>query len=511
MNKKFVITIVGGGAGGVSSFIQLVNKFISLNNKNVSITLIEKDKENMGAGIPYSTYYDESILNMRYQKMSILPDDPQNVLNWIKNNKEKWQNKYPDFDFENDPYPPRSLYGIYLKNVFNDSLEKAKSFGVECNIIYDTVLDIKKVGLKNEVILQNKDKIITDKIILCLGNYPATTYQELIGKENYFEWFWSDEKTLAVIPENSTVGVLGSGLTAIDISNTILSNRKDVKVFFVSQNGLLPKVQAVLINPISKSILNDKVNSLIKKKGKLLLNDLIGVLKKEIENAHKESIDWDKVLHLEKSPLEIITQDIEDAKTNKSSDWQSVLASTSDIIENFWDKLSDEDKQRFLKEYQGIWFVYRHAMPLKNAEKISNYLKSEKLAIYSGIKSVIYNENNKSFVLDLKDNKIEVPFLINATGAGEDIKKINSVLVKNLLQSGIFTPNKFGGINVDFETCGVLNSHSVISKNIYSIGYLTKGVHFYTNDVGRIAEHARRVVKYITKNKLWLQKIFSSN
>jgi hypothetical protein len=49
---------------------------------------------------------------------------------------------------------------------------------------------------------------------------------------------------------------------------------------------------------------------------------------------------------------------------------QAALLATEDIVGRIWDQLSPEAKQRFGCSYKTLWTVYRHPMPLVNAEKI---------------------------------------------------------------------------------------------------------------------------------------------
>jgi uncharacterized NAD(P)/FAD-binding protein YdhS len=134
-------------------------------------------------------------------------------------------------------------------------------------------------------------------------------------------------------------------------------------------------------------------------------------------------------------------------------------------------------------------------MPLKNAEKILSFLKEGRLEVRSGIQSVAFDDRGSRFNIGFKDGEtISVPFVINATEAGLDITKLDSPLIKNLLDSHMIMANPFGGIDVDFNTCKIMGKDGKPSDQLYSIGYLTRGVHFYTNDVARIAEYARRVV-----------------
>lgn len=424
--------------------------------------------------------------------MSIFPDNENHVTEWLTENKSKWINKYPNFEPERDPYPPRSLYGIYLEDVYEKGLLKAKEKGISVELVQGSVVDVQQDN--NGVMIKCDDgkEIKSDKVVLALGNFPSTTYKELQGKLGYFPSFWSDEKTLASIPKDAPIVILGTRLTAIDAVLTLLSNGYN-KVTLASRSGLLPKVQAVTLQPVYKDILLNKVQK-SSNNGQISLDRLVQILKEQIEEVYGEAIDWSQVLNPAGAALEIIEKDIEASKNGNASKWQSVLASTSNIIETFWNMLTLEDRTLFLQKYMSIWYVYRHAIPLKNGEKIFKFLKNRQLEICSGVQSVKYDDEQKTFIVQCANKTISTSYIINATEAGLDIAQIETPLIQNLLKSGLFKPSKYGGIDVDLKTSRVINQNGEVSEAIYTIGYLTRGVHFYTNDVGRIAIYAKQIV-----------------
>jgi uncharacterized NAD(P)/FAD-binding protein YdhS len=161
--------------------------------------------------------------------------------------------------------------------------------------------------------------------------------------------------------------------------------------------------------------------------------------------------------------------------------------------------MSVNDRMRFDREYKTVWAVYRHPMPVINAKKILNALKSGQLDIKQGqthVKAVGKEGFEIGFI-----NRHDVPFalkssyIINATGQETDVTKFESILIQRLINKELIAPHPNGGIFVDFYTSGVKGKSGKDIHGLYALGEITRGVHFFTNGVvpnmvcsGRIAD-----------------------
>src|SRR5262245_44827969 len=110
------VIIIGGGPAGISALIQIVNSCIERKFKNISIIVVEKSAD-VGPGLPFSTSEPVHILNLPAEIMSPDPKNPTLFINWLKENPKKWGPLYPEIDIEKTKFPPRSLYGLFLKEL----------------------------------------------------------------------------------------------------------------------------------------------------------------------------------------------------------------------------------------------------------------------------------------------------------------------------------------------------------------------------------------------------------
>nr|POF17927.1 methionyl-trna formyltransferase [Quercus suber] len=88
------------------------------------------------------------------------------------------------------------------------------------------------------------------------------------------------------------------------------------------------------------------------------------------------------------------------------------------------------------------------------------------------------------------DGILRTDYVIEGTGPESDPLRLPSKLVHNCLGARLIETNPFGGIKIDPTTLQA-------SQNLYMIGSLTRGAHFYSTAIDRNVVHAGRIVDSI--------------
>ena len=476
---KSDLVIIGGGAGGiavVAHIMELVKKGKQLR----SITLIEKSNS-VGPGLAYSNACVGTILNMEASKSGIYADDPEHFTRWMELH-------FPNL--KEPLYPQRQLFGAYLSSVLDNLVKDASQNGINFRVINDEAIDISPIDEDLEVVLNQGTRIQTANAVLALGNFLTTLNPKLGGFPGFFSSPWP-LKQLKVIESDAPVSILGSGLTAIDVAISLVENGHRGNIKFISRNGRLPKVRGIASGYQRRYIMHSLARDLESSEGEVF-GKVVSIIKREIESLeggkHYEYSD----LKLFTDPLEGLQADIKDAE-NGTILWQEVLKATTPVIERYWNCMSSKEKAVFLRDYIGIWFQFRYAMPLENARKIRMLMEKGQLRIVrsaSGTRSDTRWDGNH-FAVATNEGNIQSKYLIEAVGQEHNPSSIKSALMERLLSKGILKPHAAGGISVDFSTLSA-------TKNIHVIGSMTRGTHFFTNSVDRIAIHASRIADSIT-------------
>ena len=228
--KKITLGIIGGGASGIILAYNLVKY------TDYMFNIVIYDHHNFQGGLAYSTKNDNHILNMKPSLMSGDICDSLHFENWLYNIK-----LYP----KDQSYPPRHMYKKYLDNLLlyvkNKSQGQNLNFKMLNEYAKDIEIDNSKYLVKTELTSST-----FDAIVIAIGhNKPKTVYNsdDIIA--------YQFDKLPRVL--GGRVGIIGSGLTAIDAVVEVLSKPQSQEtVFCFSDTGLLPAVQ-----PCGESIVDE--------------------------------------------------------------------------------------------------------------------------------------------------------------------------------------------------------------------------------------------------------------
>ncbi|GEM_PF-965247 len=502
----YKIAIIGGGANGVSVLNELVNQLTAASTEHVEISLYEKSGI-FGAGLAYGTKHDAHILNMPSSTMSAVGGDPTDFHEWLKKPHEPNLHPYFNAQAEARDFVPRKIFGMYLEDLYKNALKQAEDHGINIEIFNEEALDV----------TENKDSVVVwsdgksrefNQTVLCLGNQPPTFGRELKGVPGYFHHAWPEKNITDNIPNDEEVYVIGSSLTAVDVFITLQEKGHSGPIHFVSRQGVLPKVRTFAEAYDLQFLTPENIQCLTENGQKeLSLEDVSQLFMKEFKAAGAAVPNIDEILSIPlDSPKEILKQDVKIAE-QEHVEYFSVLKAADEVIGHVWNAISLKDRERFDAHYRTLWNAYDYPMPMQNARKILNALENGQLSVDGGFRSLEYDPKSKEFLLTCADkDKTQPPavrrarFVINATGQGMSLEKLESPIVQNALDSGTITPHLLGGVNVDFSTGAVGNARGQYSNRIYAVGSLTRGVHFYTNSINENAKAGKNTVTQIVKN-----------
>jgi uncharacterized NAD(P)/FAD-binding protein YdhS len=484
-NRNISVAIIGAGASGTILAHQIIEKVSGITDACVKVYLIEKEG-NHGPGLAYSTPLSAHILNMRADTLGILNGDPLHFVKWLNEQDKEISNIKNTLGDIN--YPPRYVYGKYLKTVLDATVKKAGSYRCSIELISGEVADIDQNGRAFSVKMADGSEINVDNVVLAPGNFPGAFLSELKGKKGYIPYPWPVSEIAEHIPRDKPVCIMGAGLSAIDTLITLIESGHREKITFLSRNGLLPKVQGPAYNYPLKYVNRENIDRYLSESGQNSISfDLVKRLyMDEMETAVGKKINWLDVFNPQESASQILEKDISRAESGVIP-YQAALTTSGPLTGYIWNSMSIDDRMRFDREYKTVWAVYRHPMPIINAKKILNVLKSGQLDIQQGRTSVKAG-GKEGFEIDVITRLgvpfvIKTSFIINATGQETDVTKFESTLIKRLINKGLISPHPNGGIYVDFNTSGVKEKSGKDIPGLYALGEITRGVHFFTNGI----------------------------
>lgn len=467
MNEN-TVAIVGGGFCGV----MLVANLISQAQNPLNIVLIERTPR-LGKGVSYGTVDPNHLLNVPTIKMGAFANKPEHFFHWALSNETLWKKAIPAFaslKITPQAFLPRMLYGIYLEFILSEAIEKASKKGIKFSSINAEVIDLQLKDRSIDVLLSNGKNLTASAAILAIGLPPSKNLNIQSPSKRYIQNIWDSESTSLLqsnyfsqmLPE-TTVVIIGSGLTMVDISLTLINHGYQGKIIALSKEGKLPEKQRGVIKayPI---FLNDK------KMPKKILNLL------QIFRQH---------LHVGKE---------------QGYDWRSVFDSIRPVTGPIWIQLPLKEKKRFLRCLLSLWNRHRHRSAPECLEKIEKHQADKKFVLFSGkVLKVEQGEDEKVIVSYLKKGSekvesIHADFVFNCSGAETNLAKNDQQLIKNLLKNHLILPDDLNlGIQVTVK--GEVKGKA--KGLLFAVGHILFGERFETIAVPELRNQCSELAVHI--------------
>ncbi len=414
------VAIVGAGFSGTMLALNL------LEQADVEVLLIERDRHRMGAGVAYSSSENSHLLNVRAGNMSAFADRPDHFCDWLAARGLGCD----------AAFVTRATYGRYLREALADAMER---YGRRLKLVDDEVLDIEERGGQVTLGLVNGGLIEADRAVLAIGNLPPHDPPALAGLSlpawNYIGDPWAGDFTEGLAPD-ATVMVVGTGLTAVDVILRLVGQGFTGPIVALSRRGLrphrhlegLPRPKPVLAKPAPE------------------LSELVGWARGEA----------------------------------RARDWRLVVDSIRPITQMMWASADADKRARFLRHLRPFWDVHRHRLAPEVADRIDALVASGQLSFRAGKIARVAVEHDGLAVswLPRGEDALTVTRaarMINCTGPQGDLLRSSDPLVKRMLASRRISPDALR-LGLDIDRDGhVVDAKGRPSEHILAIGPMTRG------------------------------------
>ncbi len=450
------ITIIGGGASGTLTAVNLLR---NSGDKPLTISLVEKRAE-VGRGVAYSTDHDLHFLNVPAGKMSAFPDDPDNFHQWLLSN---------GFDYAASDFVPRKLYGRYLRELLDDTIAGASPNAV-LNIINDEAENIIFEGDTANVILHSGETIASDKVVLAFGNFPpphpSVPDLRFTEQPKYVRNVW-EKDILSITDKDDAVLVIGTGLSMVDVALRLNDGGHKGPIYVISTRGLVPSVHKLGFNyePFNDTLLKfERITDILK----------------EVRKRAVASSDHD-------------------------SDWRAVIDSIRPATQQLWLGLPLAEKRYFMQHLSRHWNAARHRMPPQVAERMERMKAAEGFHLLSGrLKHISVTEDGRflvNYTVNGQQNYLEVDAIMNCIASQANFSKIESPLVKNMMEAGLIRCDALC-LGLDALPNGALiGADGKTSDKIFTLGTALKGILWETTAIPEIRVQAKELGKMLVDSE----------
>lgn len=445
------IAIVGAGYSGTALALNLYRQA----THPLQIYLCEK-RGAFGLGDAYSTPYAFHLLNVRTEDMSAFDDEPHHFMDWLAAQPDLM--KYLDqTESLNQQFAPRLFYGKYLQAMLMQACENESALA-KIELIKADITDITIKNDKATLLSEEHSPILADKVVLALGNNPASHFPFPVPKAMHTINNPWDFTAPTQIEADQSVLILGTGLSMIDTVLTLYHQKHRGPIYALSRRGLTPLPHAP------------------KKSSHALTAD---ELPKKIVPTSK---------YLRKTAR---------SHVDDGGDWRAIVDAFRKHITNTWYNAAIADKKRFLRHLLPYWNVHRHRVHIEIAALLDKMVATGQLKILGGrVITVEANHVQVQLRKQTKPTKLAVDWLINCMGPALNLK-MYSPLLQSLHDQGFVLLDELK-IGLATDQSGALKiKDGGYSKMFYTLGALTRGTHWEITSVPDIRKQCHALAKQL--------------
>jgi len=450
------ILIIGGGLSGAMLAAQLLR----LPGRR-EILIVEPRRE-LGRGEAYSAVELGHTLNGNAARMSVDPDNADDLTQWLTAFIEG--GGWPESDQQHVPvselFPPRGMFGLYVQQRLAEAQALGESNGSMAEHVRGEVVDLQLADDRVLLTLNDGQTLGGRFAVLATGMFPAarTPQTESTGLNAAALDPW-DVTAMRQLDPQSTVLIIGSGLTMVDavVSLEQAGHRGPIEVF--SRHGLLPHVRR---QPPAWADFLAEDHSLRSPR------QLMRALREQCRHAQAQGIDW-------QAPLDTVRAH----------------------IGRLWSQASDVQRRQFVRHVRPWWESHHHRSPPLSAELVARLHEEGRLRIQAASFKGLASSSDGAVGIRIRRRGeagltvVQGAALINSSGIEYDWRRVARPLPQQLLARGLIQPGPLA-LGIAARPDGaVLNAQGEPAERLFAMGPPLRGMWWESTAVTDVASQAK--------------------
>ncbi|WP_247041145.1 FAD/NAD(P)-binding protein [Arthrobacter rhizosphaerae] len=461
------IAIIGLGAAG-ACMLDSIEQALGCET-NISLTLYDPTDEPW-VGRVFQADGDWVIANVPVPAMSLRHGDSSHAQRWLER-KGLLDQHGGATDFF-----PRALYGRYIAEHADDLVQGMRRRGWHVEFVQEKATSLEPNGASGYTVGSRGRRDEHDYVILCAGGSVLSDPFNLASSEGYIADPYPARERLREIPPDAEVGVLGSGLTAVDVALSLKALGHAGPVRLYSRSGTLPLVRRPGPDWTAEHLTHDRILDISSPTDGLRLTDLEQLFDLEVQAWGGDAKGLFPPPQVDE-PLEWLRWQLEHPHGSEDMGTFIFQKSVPFIWGDIWHALNPHDKQQVITSSMLRNITSRCCpMPRVNAEKLLGMLESGQASCRGGLQSVVPAQDG--FDVHLGSTIEHVDIMVNAiTPATYGVHPGVQGLVESAVGHGLARGHSQGGIEIAADTGAILGSTE--PERVYALGDLTRGAFFF--------------------------------
>ena len=422
------LLIIGAGLSGTALAANLLHE----SQTHRAILVDQSPRTDFGPA--YRTDCQLHFLNTRAQAMSAFPAHPEHFIHWAAARGEPATPGY---------FARRSVYRSYLQDISDEVIASER-----VHYAQDSAVALRPLHNGWTCELASGENLSASFVVLAFGvGSPATldAAATVAHHPAYIADIWAsgDQE----FPKGARrIGLIGSGLTAIDVLLAGEAQGLRPNYTLVSRHGFLPQRHAA---------------------------------------SHGDPVAPPPQV----SSIRELVRSVRQAAA-AVPDWRSVLDAMRPHLTEYWLALSEADQARFLRHLRPYWEVHRHRMPPQVGDAVDRLRGEGRLKIRPGHIQTIEAEGEQLRMRLLHGEDEVFDAVINCTGL-PSASAWDSHLLRQLVGDGYARYDSHRlGVQCDSEG-RILGEHE--GGRLFALGFLRRGQLYESTAARELGIQAREI------------------
>jgi uncharacterized NAD(P)/FAD-binding protein YdhS len=191
---------------------------------------------------------------------------------------------------------------------------------------------------------------------------------------------------------------------------------------------------------------------------------------------------------------------------DEGGDWREAISFVRSVAPTLWQRMSREDRARFLRHARPYWDVHRHRLPEAALARLTHLREIGRLKVHAGRIESLRLSPSGVVVRWRPRGRTEfeetaVDRVINCTGPDYDLARTRDPLLRSLVREGLALPDAHG-LGLRTGRCGaVIDAEGRPATNLHYLGPMLRAEHWEATAAAELAVHAQRLAELLRADR----------
>jgi hypothetical protein len=424
--------------------------------------------------------------------MSVVADDPHHLMNWLQAREIMLEKSVLTDELSGSVFIPRAVYGDYLEQSARQALMSLGRRGWRVTFVRELVSEIRQLP-DGRLAVQSADQTqVVDYAILATGAGTPTDVYGLAGAENFIADPYPVAHKLFELDDDSSVAVIGTGLTAVDVALGLRAKGHRGPIRLLSRSGSLPGVRQRAVTLEMRHFTTEALTELRQSSmGQLHIADVIDLMSKELAHWGEDPTELLKEITgvRDESGISRLRRHLS-LVDDTSVALRLIQQAVPEVGPDIWPYLSSDEQELMLSSHYRIIMSLCCPMPPTSASLLLELADNGQLSVEPGLQDIRPGAGGSHFDVTV-DGRVEstdvVVSAVNARVRGYSLGAAD--LTDSLVQHGLALRHRHGGLVTDRADSRARRPDGSPSR-LYTLGDPASGSLFFTFGVQSLVDRA---------------------